>query len=93
MARLEEFLKDGKWACNSCGACCSFIAPLVKNGGLPKEFLCVDGSCKYLMSNMRCRIYKKRPAICRVSKTLKPKYSDIEIAHMCKVMKDYQESL
>lgn len=92
MANLEDFLKNGKWACNSCGACCSYIKPLAMNGGLPKSWVRVDGGCKYLTVDKKCAIYKTRPAICRIGKTLKPKHSDHEIATMCKIMADHQET-
>jgi Fe-S-cluster containining protein len=93
MARIEDFMQAGKWACNSCGACCSFVAPLAKSGQLPRDWVRIDGSCKYLQADKRCAIYKTRPAICRIGKTLRPKHTDYEIATMCKIMKDHQEQI
>jgi Fe-S-cluster containining protein len=92
VSEVSDFLENGKWKCTSCGACCSFIKPLADSGGLPKTWVRVDGSCKYLFDK-KCAIYKTRPNICRIGKTLKPKHTDHEIAAMCKVMKDHQESL
>ncbi len=92
MSNIEDFLKDGKWACNSCGACCSFVKPLVKSGKFPARWLRPDGSCKHLNQKNMCDIYQSRPNICRIEKTLKPIYTDEQIAGMCKAMKDYQES-
>ena len=89
---MSEFLdKQGRFRCISCGACCAFIKPLADSGQLPKSWVRVDGACKNLSADKLCLIYNARPNICRVNKTLKPNYSDAQIAQMCKVMKDYQE--
>jgi len=44
----------------------------------------------HLGTDKKCKIYDKRPQICRVSVTLKG-YTDEQKAEMCKEMKDYQE--
>jgi Fe-S-cluster containining protein len=90
--KVTDFLDDGKWKCTACGACCSYIAPLVANGKLPKKWLKPDGSCVNL-NGTKCEIYEKRPEICRVDKTLKNNFSDLEIAQMCKVMKDHKDKI
>lgn len=83
---IEEFLVNGKWKCNACGACCSFITPLVEQRKLPKTWLNPDGSCVNLVEK-KCVIYESRPDICHVSITLKG-VSDRGIASMCAVMKE-----
>ena len=48
-----------QWACWQCGACCKvagLINPKWDRG---------DGVCKMLTDN-KCRIYRRRPKICRI---------------------------
>lgn len=99
-----HFLKDGKFQCNSCGACCRFITPLVAKGRLPNDWLNKDGSCTNLIVDQeksnellelkyKCKIYDQRPSVCRVDVELKPNYSDNQIAKMCKVLKDFVDKV
>lgn len=90
-SKVSDFLDaDGKWTCIKCGACCSFMSPLSEQGRFPKEWVSKDGSCTWLQEDKTCAIYDSRPAICRIDQTLRPKYSDKEIASMCKTLKDYK---
>lgn len=86
-----EFLKDGKWACNKCGACCSYVRPLFKKYPAYKRWLRWDGSCLHLKSDMTCNIYESRPEICKVNVTLK-NYTDQQKAEMCSEMKLFKET-
>lgn len=99
-----HFLENGKFKCNSCGACCKFITPLVAKGRLPGEWLRPDGSCAnleqdreksdaHLEIKYKCKIYDQRPSVCRVDVELRPHYSDNQIAKMCKVLKDFVEKV
>ena len=91
--KVSDFMENGKWKCISCGACCAYIKPLTDNGRLPAYWSRPDGSCINLNEKKECRIYAKRPNVCRVDVELKPKCKDIEIARMCKVLKDFVEKV
>lgn len=61
MKTKEDFLtEDGEWTCIECGACCLFPGPVTD---LP-HFARGDGGCRFLRDDMRCEIYKNRPAEC-----------------------------
>lgn len=91
MSSPQDFLKDGKWTCTSCGACCAYVRPLFKKYKHLKSWIMWDGRCIHLGQDRKCKIYETRPEICRIDKTLKPKCSDVEIAEMCSEMKAYQD--
>ena len=70
---------DSSVSCSSCGACCCrFEVLLITDTGVPDKFIEADewggqamrrlgdGWCAALDRNtMRCRIYEKRPQVCR----------------------------
>lgn len=92
-----DFLHKGKFSCNSCGACCSFIKPLAESGKINSAWVLPSGGCIHLKKNPNdqnkyvCDIYDSRPDICRIDKTLKATNTDLQIARMCKVMKEYKD--
>jgi Fe-S-cluster containining protein len=86
---MTEFLVQGKWQCNACGACCKNVWPLLSKG-FPKQWVNKKGGCKNQMTSGKCQIYANRPPICRIENTLKDK-TDLEIAGFCKQMKDHED--
>lgn len=92
MSEISDFLKRGKFKCNSCGACCKNVWPLAEQGVFPKIWVNKKGGCINQLKNGKCKIYDTRPPYCRVDITLKPKYSDKRIAEMCKTMADHEET-
>ena len=80
----DEFLVDGKWECNKCGACCKDVSWC-----LP-DWTVEDGKrCKYLADDLTCSIYEDRPDICRMNKWANP--PDETIARNCAYMKELHE--
>jgi Fe-S-cluster containining protein len=54
-----DFLEDGEWKCNKCGACCQDIRWIYPELASP------DGRCKFYDSEDGCTIYEDRPWHCR----------------------------
>lgn len=84
--------ENGKWACKwkECKAsCCSFITPLVEKKRLPREWLRNDGGCINIMMDGSCRIYDKRPVVCRVDRT---QVDDLTLAKWCSIMYEHREN-
>lgn len=79
MTPKQEFLKDGKWTCNKCGACCRFVwlvLPELDRG---------DGTCQHLLADNTCGIYEIRPEQCRVNTQ---HFSDEILAEACAYVND-----
>lgn len=68
---LDESLS---FKCTKCGACCRSIAHIAKL----KDFDSGDGVCKYLdFATNECKIYDKRPIVCRVDEMFEKYFSSI----------------
>ncbi len=80
----QDFLIDGKWRCNRCGACCSYIRPIVDAGKLSSNLLDGDG-CKNLVfkkNKAACKVYWHRPKGCKVDRSM----GDDKLAEWCATM-------
>ena len=83
MAEVSDFIdENGKWKCIECGACCLSIQLFPEL----YKFHRGDGGCKHLKSNMRCRIYAKRPGVCRTDVN-HPDTPDLVRAAACAAVK------
>ena len=69
--------------CTKCGACCRSIAHIAEL----KDFDSGDGVCKYLdFATNECKIYDKRPLVCRVDEMFEKYFSSIlSKAEFCKL--------
>ena len=57
----SEFLdENGKWKCIECGACCMNVKDVYPELAGP------NGACIHLDKDNRCKIYEKRPPLCRI---------------------------
>jgi Fe-S-cluster containining protein len=73
----ERFMKDGRWTCVQCGACCRVAGLLIP------EWDRGDGACQHLTEENRCAIYEVRPEICRTENV---RASDALRAEACSVL-------
>lgn len=77
LVRMRIIMPEQPWdRCTGCGACCKQVAhipDLVRRG-----FVLPSGTCKHYDSGTKgCRIYAKRPTVCRVMR-LRPAMLDEE---------------
>jgi Fe-S-cluster containining protein len=79
----EDFLENGKWACNGCGACCENV-----QWCLPHWMVEGTTRCKHLTPDKQCEIYEDRPKICRMNQWPNP--PDEYIAKACAYMRNTQ---
>lgn len=82
-ADTKDFIVDGDWACNKCGACCKDIRWIYP------ELADETGRCKHLTDDNECAIYDDRPHQCRRSNFLGP--SVLDEARVCALTKRYAD--
>ena len=66
----KDFIVDGEWACNKCGACCKDIRWIYP------ELADETGRCRHLTDDNECAIYGDRPYHCKRSNFLGPSAMD-----------------
>lgn len=79
-------IKQSKFPCHSCGACCMMVGDLLKNeDNVNPDYLDLvrdfpykadeSGWCEKLGDDLKCSIYETRPLLCRIEEVWRIKFS------------------